>query len=138
MGQILNLGGVTWGGAELGIQAIRHNNGPQAIGRFMGFGTQRTAQALKGTLGALSKAGKYLGAAGQVLNTYAYISKGLDPSQKLTTGDHAGFWTGSAVFTAAAIVGGPVTGGIALGYGIVELGSWLYNGRSIEQNIFDE
>lgn len=74
LGQVLNLGGIVWGGTELALQTIRQNNGPQAIGRFLGFGTQRTAGALKGTLG----------------------------------------------------------------YGVIELGSWLYNGKSIEQNIFDK
>lgn len=32
----------------------------------------------------------------------------------------------------------PITAGIAIGYGVIELGSWLYNGKSIEQNIFDK
>ncbi len=135
------MGEVAWGGAEVGLQAIRHfadGQGPKLLAREIGFGTQETAAALRGTLGIVSTAGKYLGAAGQILNTAVYVSKLLDPNARLSTGDHLGFWTGTVVYGAVAIIGGPVTGGIALGYGLGELGSWAFTGKSIEQNIFDK
>lgn len=103
----------------------------------MGFGTQRTATALRGTLKTVSKAGKILGGVGQVLNSVVYVINTLDQNKKMTTGDHVGFWVGTAVFAGAATIGGLIVGAITLGYGVIEVGSWLYNGKSIEQNIFD-
>ncbi|KIA92750.1 hypothetical protein OC25_15250 [Pedobacter kyungheensis] len=90
------------------------------------------------TLGYVKTAGKYLGAAGQVLNTGVYLNKAFSSKEHLTTGDHVGFWAGTGVFAAAMMFINPVTAGITLGYGALELGSWLYNGKSIEQNIFDK
>ena len=29
----------------------------------------------------------------------------------------------------------PVEGGVAFGYGALQLGSWIYNGKSVEENI---
>ncbi|MGN8055117.1 hypothetical protein ACTJKN_02515 [Pedobacter sp. 22163] len=79
-----------------------------------------------------------MGVAGQLLNTAVYLSKSIDPNEHLTTGDHVGFWTGTGVFAAAMMFSNPVTAGIAIGDGALELGFWLYNGKLIAQNIFDK
>ncbi|PWG77919.1 hypothetical protein [Pararcticibacter amylolyticus] len=138
MGQILNLGGVVWGGAELGIQAVRQNNGAQTIGRFLGFGTQRTAAALRGTLGQVSKLGKQLGTAGMILSAATYGSQLLTNPQGISTATHANFWIGATLYGAAAVFGGPVVAGAALIYGTAQLGSWIYNGKTLEENVIGD
>jgi len=141
IGQIIGNGStIAFGGSGIGIQALRqldNGNGPKLIGRALGFGTQRTATALSETLEIVNKLGKYTGYAGQALNTYMYLNKALDPNARLTTGDHVGFWTGTAVWGASLVfASNPIVLGAAVVYGAAELGSW--NGKSIEQNIFDK
>ncbi|MDN3581554.1 DUF6443 domain-containing protein [Mucilaginibacter flavus] len=142
LSQISNMGTVLFGSSGIGIQAIRqfeNGQGPKLLARVLGFGTQRTADALRETVGYINTIGKYTGYAGQALNTYIYFSKLTDSKAKLTTGDHVGFWTGTAVWGASLIFSAnPIVLGGALVYGAVELGSWAYNGKSIEQNIFDK
>ncbi|GIV29550.1 MAG: hypothetical protein KatS3mg028_0616 [Bacteroidia bacterium] len=74
-GQLMNAGGVVWGVAEMGIQAMRQNNGAQTIGKALGFGTQQTAQALRSTLGVVSKVGKGLGVVGYGLQVGTSVYK---------------------------------------------------------------
>jgi RHS repeat-associated protein len=140
--QISNMGTVLFGVSGIGIQALRQfagGQGPKFLARALGFGTQRTADALRGTLGYINTIGKYTGYAGQALNTFIYFSKLTDPKAKLTRGDHVGFWTGSAVWASSLIwAANPIVLGAVVLYGAAELGSWAYNGKSIEQNIFDK
>lgn len=77
----------------MGIQAIRQNNGAQAIGRFLGFGTQRTAAALKGTLSTVSKVGGAIGAFGYELQAVSIGSK-LYNGESISTADAVGWCMG--------------------------------------------
>ncbi len=140
LGQVMNLGGVVWGGAELGIQAVRRNNGPKVIGRHLGFGTQRTAQALRGTLGHVGKLGKKLGIAGYLLSAASYGSS-LAGNEKVSTATHVNFGIGtifvSAAFITAGTAAAPFVAGGALVYGVGQVGSWLYNGKTLEENFIE-
>lgn len=99
------------GGTEIGLKAIRRNNGPQVIGKYLGFGTQRTAKALKGTLGYVKTLGKHVGTAGMVLSAYSYGSQLLDKNTTISAATHANFWIGAGLYGAATILGGPIVGG---------------------------
>lgn len=140
-GQLFNVGAVVYGGAEIGIQLIRKSNGPQIIGRTLGFGTQRTAAALRGTLGIVGKVGKYLGVAGYAIQV-ATISYKVINGERVSTSQVVGFGVSTALVGAAAMAAGtlaaPFVAGAALIYGAIELGSWLYNGKTLEDNIFGE
>nr|WP_255607094.1 RHS repeat-associated core domain-containing protein [Pedobacter polysacchareus] len=137
LGQVMNLGGVVWGAAELGLQAIRQNNGPQAIGRFLGFGTQRTAKALRSTLGHVTKLGKKLGTLGYVLSVGSYLAD-LGDKEKVSTATHVNFGISTVLYGAAFFTAGtaaaPFVAGGALIYGAGQVGSWLYNGKTLEEN----
>ncbi len=137
-GQMLNAGGVAWGGAEIGIQFIRQGNGAKTIGRALGFGTQHTAEALRGTLGAVSKVGKHLGTAGMILSILSYVNQGVDPNQTISTATHLNFWISAGLYGAAAFVGGPFIAGAALLYGTAQLGSYMITGKTVEENILGE
>ena len=57
------------------MQAIRKNNGAQPIGKAIGFGTQQTAYALRGTLGVVKNVGVGLGVIG-LFGTAAQYNSG--------------------------------------------------------------
>ncbi|MBV5281634.1 MAG: RHS repeat-associated core domain-containing protein [Paludibacter sp.] len=138
-GQLMNAGGVVYGSAEMGLQAFRQGNGAQIIGRAIGFGTQQTAKALSGTLGVVSKVGKGLGVAGYALSA-ASIGLKYATGQSVSTAENVGFGISSGIVGAgwllAGTVGAPVVAGAALIYGAGELGSYLFTGNTLEENIF--
>jgi RHS repeat-associated protein len=138
-GQVFNVGGVAWGAAEKGLQSIRQSNGAQVIGRTIGFGTQQTAKALRGTLGAVSKAGKILGAVGYGLQVVSIGSK-LINGERVSTAEAVGFGVSTvlvgAVSIAAGTVAAPFVAAAALIYGVFELGSYIFTGNTLEENIF--
>ena len=137
---LFDFGAAQYGVGELALQAIRRNNGAQVLGRAMGFGTQQTAKALRGTVGIVSKAGKVLGAVGYGLQA-ATIGYKFINGQNISTSEKVGFGVSSALVGAGAIAAGtvaaPFVAGAALVYGIAELGSYLFTGKTIEEHIFD-
>jgi hypothetical protein len=138
-GQLFNAGEVVYGSAEMGIQAIRQNNGAQTIGRSLGFGTQRTAQALRGTLGVVSKVGKGLGIVGY---GFQFVSTGSKfvTGQTISTAEGVGFGISTvlvgAVWFTAGTAAAPFVAGAALIYGAGQLGSWIFTGNTLEENYF--
>ena len=138
-GQLMNAGGVVYGSAEMGLQALRLGNGAQIIGRAIGFGTQQTANALSGTLGVVSKVGKGLGVAGYALSA-ASIGLKYATGQSVSTAENVGFGISTGLVGAgwllAGTVGAPVVAGATLIYGAGELGSYLFTGNTLEENIF--
>ncbi|RTL48890.1 MAG: hypothetical protein EKK39_11805, partial [Sphingobacteriales bacterium] len=134
-GQLMNAGGVLWGAAERGGQYLQQINRAQSIGRSLGFGTQQTARALSGTVKTLGAWGKNLGTAGMVLSSVNYVAQGLDPSQSISTATHVNFWLSAGLYGAAAVIGGPIIGGAALIYGAGQLGSYMFTGNTLEENI---
>lgn len=137
-GQIINAGGVMWGAAELGGKYLQNGNSIQSISRNIGIGVNQVKAGLNGTINTLGKWGGRLGTAGMVLSSINYGAQLLDASQTISTATHVNFWASAAVYSAAIIIGGPVTGAIALSYGIGQLGSYLFTGKSLEQNIIGE
>lgn len=139
VGQLLNAGGVFWGASELGIQAVRRSNGAQKIGRFLGYGTQRTAAALRGTLSITKSIGAKFGTAGYVLSAISYGGQMFDPNQAISTATHVNFGVSTVLYGGAALLAGtaaaPFVAGAALIYGGAQLASWLYNGNTLEENI---
>jgi hypothetical protein len=74
----------------------------------------------------MSKSGRYLGNIGILVSSVDYIANFKEKSGY----DHLSYWTGmgvSLVSTAFPVIG--------LVYGGIELGSYLYNGKSAEENI---
>ncbi|HRH01755.1 MAG TPA: hypothetical protein PLN13_01995 [Bacteroidia bacterium] len=138
-GQLMNAGGVVYGGAEMGLQAIRQGNGAQVIGRSLGFGTQQTAQALRGTLGVVSKVGKGLGVAGYGLQVGVTGSKLLN-GQSVGTAEVVGLGLSTVLIGAAWFAAGtaaaPFVAGGALIYGVGQLGSYIFTGNTLEENYF--
>lgn len=139
MGQILNVGGVVYGGTEMGLLALRQNNGAQLIGRTLGFGTQRTAHALSGTVGVVSKVGRGVGGVGYVLQFSSTGSKFVTGQTiSLAEGVNFGISTvfmGAAWFTAGTLAAPFVAGG-SLIYGAGQLGSYMITGKTLEENYF--
>lgn len=140
-GQLFNVGGVVYGGAEKGIQALRETNGATKIGRELGFGTQQTAKALKGTLGAISKFGKGLGVVGYGLQVTATGAK-LYNGEKVGTAEAVGLGLSTALIGVAYIAAGtaaaPLVATGALIYGALELGSYMFTGKTVEDHIFEK
>ena len=140
-GQAFNAGSVFYGAAELGLQSIRQNNGPQIIGRFIGIGTKQTAQALKGTLGTISKVGKGLGLLGYGIQVVSTGSKFVN-GEEISTAEGVGFGISTILVGGASLAAGtfaaPFVAGGALVYGIAELGSYIISGNTLEENIFEK
>ena len=136
-GQMMNTGAVVWGGAEMGGQYLRQNNAAQAIGRSLGFGTQQTANALRGTLGVVSKVGKSLGVAGYGLQVASTGYKLYD-GQSVGTAEAVGLGTSTlllgAAYFAVGTVAAPFVAGAALIYGVGQLGSYMITGNTLEEN----
>ncbi len=138
-GQVLNVGGVVYGGAEMGIQAVRQGNGAQNIGRAIGFGTQQTAQALRGTLGVVSKVGKGFGVAGYGLQVGTILYK-TGNSIPISTAEGVGLGVSTvligAAYFAAGTAAAPFVATGALIYGATQLGSYIFTGQTVEEHIF--
>ena len=47
LGILFDFGAALYGAEQLSLQLLRENNGAQVVGRFLGFGTQQTAAALR-------------------------------------------------------------------------------------------
>jgi hypothetical protein len=137
-GQIMNAGGVAWGASEIGLKMLRQGTFVSGVSHAFGIGTQVGAQRLQAFGKTLGVWGQRLGTAGMVLSTVSFIAKGLDPSQTITAADHANFWIGAALYGAAAVIGGPIVGTIALVYGGTQLISYATTGKNLEQNILGE
>ncbi|MFZ6009402.1 MAG: RHS repeat-associated core domain-containing protein [Bacteroidota bacterium] len=139
-GQLLNVAGVFWGGSELALQTLRQNNAGSWIAKNVGFGfgTQRHAAALKGTFGVTKNVAAKLGTLGYGLSAVMYINAVMG-NKKVSTASHVNFGVstilyGAAFFTAGTVAA-PFVAGAALIYGVGQLGSWLYNGKTLEDNI---
>jgi RHS repeat-associated protein len=138
-GQLLNGGEVAYGSAELGLQAVRRNNGPQVIGRALDMGTQRTAKALKGMLNVVSNEGKAFGKLGYGLQLVSTGSKYMT-GQPISIAEKVGFGISSALVAAAWIAAGtagaPFVAAAAVTYGAFELGSYAITGNTLEENYY--
>jgi hypothetical protein len=140
-GQLMNAGGVVYGGAEMVLKVMRNGNATQVIGNATGFGTQQAAQALKGTLGVVSKAGKILGVAGYGLQFISTGSKFVT-GQDISKAEGVGFGI-STVFVGAGVilsgtVAAPFVGAGALIYGAGQLGSYITTGKTLEENYYSK
>lgn len=133
---VLNTAGVVWGGAEIAGQYVRQNNGAKEIGRFLGAGTQHTARALTGTVQTISKIGAKAGTAGYLFSVGTY-SNALLGNEKVSVATHVNFGVTSTLVAAAYFAAGtaaaPWVAGAALVYGALQMGSYAYNGQSLEQ-----
>jgi RHS repeat-associated protein len=140
-GQLANAGGVFYGGAELLLQLTRQNQGAKEIGRAIGFGTQRVAEALKGTLERVSKVSKWLGVAGYGLQLATTVYKYAD-GQKVSTSEKVGLSVSTGFVAAGIIAAGtvaaPFVAAGALIYGAAELGSWLFTQQTVEDHFFSQ
>ncbi len=133
---LLNAGSTLVGGGELGLSWIRNfPNGPRDLGRGVSnligsrVGTQVTARFLTDTFKGVKSLGSKLGGFGAFLSTGDYILNGGEKNGY----EHASYWIGMGVF--ALTVLNPATAVVGLVYGAAQLGSYLYNGKSAEENI---
>jgi hypothetical protein len=139
--KIFDAGATTYGAAEKGIQSVRQsNNGAQALGRAIGYGTKQTAKALSGTLNAVSKVAKGLGVAGYVLQTASIASKIVN-GEEISTAEKVSFAASTSlvvagVLTAGSVVAAPIVATAALVYGLAELTSYFFTGQSLEEHLF--
>lgn len=87
-----------------------------------------------------SKVGKYVGIAGYAFQAGSIGVKVLN-GESITNADAIGFGVSSVIMGAAFIAAGtaaaPLVGAAALIIGVAELGSYIFTGQSIEQQIFD-
>lgn len=138
-GQVINTGGVVYGSAEIALQTISKNNGAQTIGRSLGFGTQRIAQALRGTLGIVSKVGKGIGFVGYGLQ-FGTIFYKVSNNISISTAEQVGMGISTVLVGAAWIATGtvaaPFVAGGALIYGAGQLGSYILTEKTLEENYF--
>ncbi|MBS1652113.1 MAG: hypothetical protein JSU07_08905 [Bacteroidetes bacterium] len=134
-GQVINAGGVIWGAAEMGLKY----NGGRVVGGALGFEASQVANAAQKTLGVVSKVGKVIGVAGYGLSA-ASIGYKYATGQKVSTAENVSFGIGTvfvgAGIMAAGTVAAPFVAAGALIYGAFELGSCLYSGNTVEENIF--
>lgn len=133
---LLNAGSTLVGAGELGLDWIRQfPNGSTDIARgvtnLIGsrVGTQATARFLTNTFNGAKSLGSKLGGLGAILSTGDYLLNGGDKNGY----EHASYWIGMGVF--ALTVLNPATAAVGLVYGAAQLGSYLYNGKSAEENI---
>ncbi|MGE0569471.1 MAG: RHS repeat-associated core domain-containing protein, partial [Bacteroidia bacterium] len=140
-GQLLNVGSVFWGGAELGVQALRQTNAAKIMGDAMGYGTQKMAQTLRGTLKSISNIGIKLGVAGYVLQVGSLVYKSANGTP-ITTADKVAFGISTGLVTAAYLTAGtlaaPFVAGAGVIYGLAELISWGLTDQTLEENLFNE
>jgi len=134
---LLNAGSTLVGAGELGIQYIRqYPNGPSQIARGINnlvssriVGTQSTANFLSKAFNGTKSLGKNLGGFGAILSTGDYLFNGGEKNGY----EHASYWIGMGVF--ALTVLNPATAVLGVVYGVAQVGSYLYNGKSAEENI---
>jgi RHS repeat-associated protein len=130
---LLNAGSTLVGAGEIGLKLLRSNSElPKNIARIITslsgkfVGTQKVAGFLRTSASQMSKTGRYLGNIGILVSTVDYVANFKEKSGY----DHVSYWAGmgvSVISTAFPVVG--------LIYGGIELGSYLYNGKSAEENI---
>lgn len=118
---------------EQGLRYIRqYPNGPRDIARGVSnvigrrVGTQATARFLSNTFNGAKSLGSKLGGLGLAMSTTDYIAN----FDNKTGYDHANYWVGMGVMAVSYAV--PIVGII---YGGAQLGSYLYNGKSLEENV---
>ena len=138
-GRLLNTGEIAYGSAESGLTILGLKNGAQAIGKAIGFSTQQTAEALSGTLGVVSKVGKGFGIAGYGLSAVSIGSK-LINGDRISAAEGVGFGISTCLVGAGWALAGTIAApAVAIGaliYGGAELGSYIFTGNTVEENIF--
>lgn len=135
---LLNAGSTVAGAGELVstfVRRYKNGQGPKIVARTLSaikgtnVGTQATAKTLKSFSNSAKVMGSKLGGAGAILATTDYIVN----FQEKNGYEHANYWIGLGVMAVATI--NPLTAGIAVVYGAGQLGSYLYNGKTLEENI---
>jgi hypothetical protein len=135
---LLNAGGTLVGAGELGIHYLRNygsGSGPRELAKVISkftaqrVGTQQVAGALRGYSNNARALGSKLGAVGAVLSTVDYVANFSDKNGY----EHANYYLGLAAYGLAFV--NPVGAGIAVVYGVGQLGSYFYNGKTLEENI---
>lgn len=137
-GALMNIGGSMAGIAEIASQIARrfdNGGGPKYIARTVSWpkgsfvGTQTVGRTLRSFQAGAKSGGAQLGVAGGILATVDYVSNLNDK----TGYDHANYWIGT-ILTIGAFMN-PIVAGVALVYGNGQGVSWLYNGKSLEENV---
>lgn len=144
VGAIENAAGAAWGASEIGLSKLRKiqsGNGPKVVAKATGYATKVTANALTKTLEKVSKFSKVVGTVGMIHSTLNYGSALITPG-KIKASTHVNYWLGAGLYTAAYLTVGtlaaPFVGGAALIYTVGQIGSYLYNGKTLEENIMDK
>ncbi|RKS01444.1 DUF6443 domain-containing protein [Flavobacterium sp. 102] len=141
IGQLTNATTVFWGASQLGVNHLRQFNLASSVGEAFGIGTQVAAPRLKAFTNTLGAWGNRAGLAGYGLSALVIGSK-LLTGQTVTTAETAGFGINTALVLAGSIAAGtaaaPIVATAALIYGALELGSYIYNGKTLEQNIIGQ
>jgi len=140
VGQLTNATGVMWGSAELAVQYLRQTHiFAQGQGKYFGIGTQQAAKRISNFTGVLGKAGKVVGVAGYGLSALTLTYKVVN-GQNISTAEKVGFGMSTALIGAAYFAVGtaaaPFVAGFAVAYGVGELGSYLFTGKTLEDHIF--
>jgi RHS repeat-associated protein len=133
---ILNAAGVAYSIAELRLRSLWQGQGPKLHARKIGKGTQETAKMLKTRLNNIKNISRNIGLFGQGLSTINYIANTIGEAE-LSAGGHANFWIGTAIYAGAVLFSAGAMPAIALTYGILQIGSFLYNQKSLEENFLD-
>ena len=141
LGQGTNGLTVVWGASQLGVERLANANLAADVGEAFGIGEQVAAPRLRAFTSTLGTLGNRVGLAGFGLSA-AVITTKIYNGDKISTAEAIGFGINS-VFAGVAIAAelgftvafAPQIATVALIYGAVQLGSYMYNGQSLEQNI---
>jgi len=128
---LLNAGSTLVGLGEKGTNFLRQGQGAKHIARALSkigvrVGTQATAKVLTSTFNGFKSVGGALGTVGFLASTTDYVANFSDKNGY----EHANYWIGlgvSAISVSVLIVG--------IMYGGAQLASYLYNGKSLEENV---
>lgn len=126
MSQLWNVGGTMWGAWQIWAESLKAA-GPE----------------LENFADTLGKWGKWAGWIGFGFSSFTFWGKVFDKSSPPpTVGETMNYLDGIAILAAALIVGSgctlaPIVGGIALIYGVFQIFSSIFTGKSLEENIFD-
>ena len=141
LGQGTNGLTVVWGASQLGVERLANANLAADVGEAFGIGAQVAAPRLQAFTSTLGTLGNRVGLAGFILSA-AVITNKIYNGDKISTSEAIGFGINS-VFAGVAIAAelgftvafAPQIATVALVYGALQLGSYFYNGHSLEQNI---
>jgi RHS repeat-associated protein len=135
--QMMNAGAVVYGGSEMATGGLLKYS--SQIGETFGVSSIEASTAITRFGKTVGVWGKNLGTAGVLLTGYNIGAK-LSRGEHVSTAEATNFGVSTVLmvgtYVAAGTIAAPVVAAASLIYGIGELGSYLFKGNTLEENIF--